>query len=70
MIRYLGTFIDRLLFHSKMVMIILQEIRLISIMPLKEVKRINALVDTKPFFDQPLKSKQETYVKNCRNVKK
>ena len=51
-------------------MIILQEIRLISIMPLKEVKRINALVDTKPFFDQPLKSKQETYVKNCRNVKK
>ena len=53
-----------------MVMIILQEIRLISIMPLKEVKRINALVDTKPFSDQPLKSKQETYVKNGRNVKK
>ena len=38
-------------------------------MSLKEVKRINALVDTKPFFDQPLKTKQETYAKIVEMLK-
>ena len=28
-------------------------------MPLVEIKDINALVDNKPFFDQPVKNKQE-----------
>ena len=30
-------------------------------MPLVEIKEFNALVDNKPFFDQPVKNKQETY---------
>ena len=28
-------------------------------MPLVEIKDFNALIDSKPFFDQPVKSKQE-----------
>ena len=32
-------------------------------MPLVEVKDFNALIDNKPFFDQPVKNKQETYEK-------
>ena len=28
-------------------------------MPLVEIKDFNALIDNKPFFDQPVKSKQE-----------
>ena len=32
-------------------------------MPLVEIKDFNALVDKKPFFDQPVKSKQEAYEK-------
>ena len=39
-------------------------------MPLAEVKDFNALIDNKPFFNQPIKNKQETYeklVKMSRN---
>ena len=32
-------------------------------MPLVEIKDFNALIDNKPFFDQPVKSKQEAYEK-------
>ena len=31
-------------------------------MPLVEVKYFNALIDNKPFFDQPVKNKQVTYL--------
>ena len=30
-------------------------------MPLVEIKDFNALIDNKPFFDQSVKSKQETF---------
>ena len=30
-------------------------------MPLVEIKDFNALIDNKPFFDQPVKNKQEGY---------
>ena len=36
-------------------------------MPLVEIKDFNTLNDNKPFYDQPVKSKQEAY---GRNVKK
>ena len=32
-------------------------------MTLVEIKDFNALIDNKPFFDRPVKSKQETYEK-------
>ena len=32
-------------------------------MPLLEIKDLNALIDNKPFLDQPVKSKQEVYEK-------
>ena len=32
-------------------------------MPLIEVKDFNVLIDNKPFFDQPVKNKQEAYEK-------
>ena len=32
-------------------------------MPMIEIKDFNVLIDNKPFFDQPVKSKQETYEK-------
>ena len=32
-------------------------------MPLVEIKDFHALIDNKPFFDQPVKNKQETYKK-------
>ena len=32
-------------------------------MPLVEIKDFNALIDNKPFFDQPIKNKQEAYEK-------
>ena len=32
-------------------------------MPLVEIKDFNALIDKKPFFDQPVKNKQEAYEK-------
>ena len=32
-------------------------------MPLVEIKDFNALIDNKPFFDQPVKHKQEAYEK-------
>ena len=32
-------------------------------MPLIEIKDFNALIDNKPFFDQPVKNKQEGYEK-------
>ena len=32
-------------------------------MPLVEIKDFNALIDNKPLFDQPVKSKQEAYEK-------
>ena len=30
-------------------------------MPLVEIKDFNALIDNKPFFDRPVKNKQEAY---------
>ena len=39
-------------------------------MPLVEIKDFNELIDNKPFFDQPVKNKQEAYkklVKMSRN---
>ena len=30
-------------------------------MPLVEIKGFNALIDNKPFFDWPVKNKQEAY---------
>ena len=35
-------------------------------MPLVGIKDFNVLIDNKPFFDQPVRKKKETY----RNVKK
>ena len=32
-------------------------------MPLVEIEDFNALIDNKPFFDQPVKNKQEPYEK-------
>ena len=32
-------------------------------MPLVEIKDFNVLIDNKPFFDQPVKNKQEAYEK-------
>ena len=32
-------------------------------MPLVEIKDFNALIDNKPFFDQPVKNKQDAYKK-------
>ena len=32
-------------------------------MPLVEIKDFNALIDNKPFFDQPVKNKQKAYEK-------
>ena len=32
-------------------------------MPLVEIKDFNAFIDNKPFFDQPVKNKQEAYEK-------
>ena len=32
-------------------------------MPLVEIKDFNALINNKPFFDQPVKNKQEAYEK-------
>ena len=32
-------------------------------MPLVEIKDLNALIDNKPFFDQPVKNKQEAFEK-------
>ena len=32
-------------------------------MPLIQIKDFNALIDNKPFFDQPIKNKQEAYEK-------
>ena len=32
-------------------------------MSLVEIKGFNALIDNKPFFDQPIKNKQEAYEK-------
>ena len=32
-------------------------------MPFVEIKDFNAPIDNKPFFDQPVKSKQEAYQK-------
>ena len=32
-------------------------------MPLVQIKDFNVLIDNKPFFDQPVKKKQEVYQK-------
>ena len=37
-------------------------------LPLVEIKDFNALIDNKPFFDQPVK--KASIKKTCRNVKK
>ena len=55
--KHLEILIGYLAFHLKMVTMILQEILLV------EIKNFNALIDNKPFFDQPVKNKQEAYEK-------
>ena len=39
-------------------------------MPLVEIKDFNVLIDSKPFFDQPVKNKQEVYEKLIEMPKK
>ena len=39
-------------------------------MPSVEIKDFNALIDNKPFFDQPVKNKQEAYEKLIEMSKK
>ena len=38
--------------------------------PLVEIKDFNALIDNKPFYDQPIKSKQEAYesILRCQDM--
>ena len=38
-------------------------------MPLLEIKDFNALIENKPFFDQPVKKKQEAYEKLTEMLK-
>ena len=54
----LGMLIDCLYFHSKMDMMILREIVLISITC--HLKDFDTLIDNKPFFDKLVKNKQES----------
>ena len=39
-------------------------------MPLIEIKDFSALIDNKPFFDQPVKNKQEAHEKlsKCQEI--
>ena len=39
-------------------------------MPLAEIKYFNALIDNKPFFDKPVKTKQESCEKllKCQEI--
>ena len=39
-------------------------------MPLVQIKDFNVLIDNKPFFDQPVKNKQEAYEKliECQDI--
>ena len=60
MIQHLEILIDCLFLHSKMLMTILQEILVINITSLVEITDFNALIDNKPFFDQPKKNKTRT----------
>ena len=39
-------------------------------MSLVKIQGFNALVDNKPFFDQPIKKQIRSIWKTCRNVKK
>ena len=56
MIQHLEILIDCLHFHSKMALV--------------QIKDFNALIDNKPFFDLPVKNKQETYEKLISMTKK
>ena len=51
-------------------MMILQKVLLINNMPLVEIKYFNALIDNKPFFDKPVKTKQEACEKllKCQEI--
>ena len=55
--------INKMFFHSKMVAMVLRETLDKYYMPLVEIKDFNALIDNKPFFDQPVKNKHEAYGK-------
>ena len=60
-------------FHLRSVRMILREIHLFKYyMPLLDIKNFNVLLYNKPFFDQPIKYKQEKLCvyKTSRNVKK
>ena len=37
--------------------------------PLTEIKGFNALINNKPFFDQPVKNKQEVYKKLLKIIR-
>ena len=50
-------FIACLFFHSNLVSVIQQETILDYYMPLVEIKDFDALIDNKPFFNQPVKNK-------------
>ena len=39
-------------------------------MPLVEIKDFNVLIENKPFFDRPVKKKQEACKTTSRNIKK
>ena len=39
-------------------------------MPLVEIKNFHALIDNKPFFDQPVKKQRRSVQKTYRNAKK
>ena len=61
MIQHLGILIGCLFFHSKMVTMTYERLFDKCYIPLVEIKYFHALIDNKPFFDQPVKNKQETY---------
>ena len=64
MIQPLGTLIDYLYFHSKNGNYDpTRDSFGKNYMSLVEIKDFNALIDNKPFFDQPVKNKQEAYEK-------
>ena len=63
LMEYSGILAGCLFFHSKKLTVILQEVLFFKCFFLGEIKDFNALINNKPFFDQPVKNKQEEYEK-------
>ena len=56
-----------LVFHSKMLTMILREIFLINVICYQQKnKYLITLIDSKPIFDKPVKSKQEAQEKSSK----